>query len=274
MPGGRALSRLRWFLLGVAWIAATVSAQAQTSVETAWLGAPLRLKARIYKGAEAAGGRPPLVLVLHGDSPRAPPSYQYRFAAELAQRLPGAVVAAILRPGYSDGEDKSEGVRGETTGDNYTPEVIAAIAAAVDQLKARYHPGRTVLVGHSGGAAIAADLMGKQATAVDRAVLVSCPCDLPEWRRHMKDVQKTSIWDKSVTSLSPIDLAGNISPSTRIWMIVGQRDDVAPPRLTEAYAEALRRHGIAVDVQVAPNLPHNILLEPVVYDTVVRAVAD
>src|ERR1700737_478520 len=83
-----------------------------------------------------------------------------------------------LRPGYSDGEDRSDGMRGETTGDNYTPEVVNAVATAISELKAGYHPRRVVLVGHSGGSAIMANLLGQQASIADAALLVSCPCDL------------------------------------------------------------------------------------------------
>jgi pimeloyl-ACP methyl ester carboxylesterase len=72
-----------------------------------------------------------------------------------------------LRPGYKDDTgEQSEGKRGLTTGDNYTPEVVDAVASATDQLRTRFHPARTVLVGHSGGAAIAANVLGRWPLAV------------------------------------------------------------------------------------------------------------
>jgi acetyl esterase/lipase len=67
-----------------------------------------------------------------------------------------------------------------------------------------------------------------------------------------------------VTSLSPLDFAGKVPPSTRVRMIVGSRDPVAPPDLTLEYAEALRKHGVDAAVTIAPGLGHEILLEPVV----------
>jgi predicted esterase len=234
------------------------------------IGKPLSLKVQVYKAA-TAGDHPELIVVLHGDAPGGPPRYQYRFAEALAKRAGNAVVAAILRPGYSDGEDKSDGERGLTTGDNYTPEVLDAVTSAIEALKRRYGAEHLLLVGHSGGAAISADLLGRQAAGAKAAVLVSCPCDLPEWRRHMRAKQGNAIWGQPVTSLSPLDQVGGIAGNGHVWMIVGAADDVAPPPLTEAYADAVRQRDIAVEVIVAPGLEHDILLEPVVMDLVLRA---
>jgi hypothetical protein len=36
--------------------------------------------------------------------------------------------------------------------------------------------------------------------------------------------------------------------------------------LTTAYADALRKRDVAVDVTIAPGLAHNILLEPIAMD--------
>jgi pimeloyl-ACP methyl ester carboxylesterase len=44
-------------------------------------------------------------------------------------------------------------MRGYTTGDNWTPEAVNAVATVLSELKDRYHPRRAILVGHSGGAA-------------------------------------------------------------------------------------------------------------------------
>jgi len=49
-------------------------------------------------------------------------------------------------------------------------------------------------------------------------------------------------------------------------MVVGSRDSTAPPRFTEAYADALRKHHVEVAVTIAPGLEHNILLEPIVIE--------
>ena len=229
---------------------------------TVWVTTTQRIKSRLYENARL-GQHPILVVVVHGDSPDGPPTYQYRFAERAAAAISDTVVAAVLRPGYSDGEDSSDGMRGFTTGDNYTPEVVGAVATVLSELRDRYHPRRVILVGHSGGAAIVGDLLGQQGAAVDGALLVSCPCDLTAWRKHMQSLKGGAIWERPVRSLSPLALVDNVPTSTKIWLLVGSDDQIAPSALTFAYAEALRNRNIAVNVTIAPDLGHNILLEPV-----------
>jgi len=239
---------------------------------TVWVTTTQRIKSRLYENARL-GQHPILVVVVHGDSPDGPPTYQYRFAERAAAAISDTVVAAVLRPGYSDGEDSSDGMRGFTTGDNYTPEVVNAVAAVLAELKDRYHPRRVILVGHSGGAAIVGDLLGQQGAAVDGALLVSCPCDLTAWRKHMQSLKGGAIWERPVRSLSPLALVDEVPVSAKIWLLVGSDDQIAPSALTLAYAEALRNRNIAVNVTIAPGLGHNILLEPVAMERL-KEVAD
>src|SRR6185312_9484380 len=121
---------LLWAALNVAVLCCTAAAQERG--ETMWLKANgVRLKSVVYRSARSSGP-PVLVVVLHGDLPL--PSYHYRFAREAAKTMDNMVVAALLRPGYTDGEgERSEGKMGLTTGDNYTPEVVDAVAHAVKQ---------------------------------------------------------------------------------------------------------------------------------------------
>jgi len=244
---------------------ATAPADAATAGETLWVTTTQRIKSRLYEHA-GLSAHPILVIVVHGDSPDGPPKYQYRFAKLAAAAIPDTVVAAVLRPGYSDGEDSSDGMRGFTTGDNYTPEIVNAVATVLSELKDRYHPRRVIMIGHSGGATIVGDLLGQQGAAVDGALLVSCPCDVAEWRKHMQSIKGGAIWERPVRSLSPLALVDNIPAAAKIWLLVGGNDQVAPSALTLAYAEALRNRNIAVNVTIAPGLGHDILLEPVAMD--------
>jgi pimeloyl-ACP methyl ester carboxylesterase len=242
--------------------------------ETLWLQTKsLRLKSKVY-GSARLGEHPILIVVLHGDLPN--PGYHYRFAREAASHMDNVVVAALLRPGYTDDSgERSEGVQGKTTGDNYTPEVVDAVSQAIDQLKEKFHPLRTVLVGHSGGAAITGDLLGRWPKEVDAALMVSCDCDLPAWRKHMQQMQDNNpVWSEPVRSLSPLDLAGDIPRSVRVRLLVGSDDPVAPPELSRKYADELRRHGDDVTLTIAPGLKHNILLEPVAFDALTRLVEE
>jgi len=232
----------------------------------------LRLKITAYKSAQVSS-HPTLIVVLHGDllEGRGEPTYHYVFARRIASALDDVVVAALLRPGYTDQTgDQSSGSRGLATGDNYTPEVVDAIAQSIESLKTRFRPLATILTGHSGGAAITGDLIGRHPSEVNAALLVSCPCDVPAWRKHMATAQFRRVGPFSalfllpVKSLSPMDLAGNISPSVRVRMVVGSQDPNTLPKFTYAYADALRKRGVDVSVTTAPGLGHNILLEPVV----------
>jgi pimeloyl-ACP methyl ester carboxylesterase len=267
-------------LLPVALLLFTASAFGSTpqqssspAGETTWVTANgLRLKTKIFRSARP-GDRPVLIAILHGDllAPGPAPSYHYAFAGKATERMDGVIAAAMLRPGYADdANDRSGGERGRRTGDNYTPEVVDAMAQAIRQLQTKFHPRATVLVGHSGGAAIAGDLLGRYPSEVNAALLVSCVCDVPAWRKHMVKYEFREVGPFSllflapVRSLSPVDLAPRVPPSTRVRMVVGGEDPVAPPYLTQGYAAALRGHGVDAAVTIAPGLGHEILLEPVV----------
>lgn len=250
--------------------APSVAAQPDTSLskEVMWIKAKgLRLKTSIFRSAKLSD-HPVLVVVLHGDLlgvwsiPKS--TYHYAFARQAAMKMDNLIVAAILRPGYRDSTgQQSEGDRGEATGDNYTSEVVDAIAQAMDQLKKTFHPAHTVLAGHSGGAAITGDILGRWPGAADAALMVSCPCDLAAWRHHMQQVQNgNAIWSVPVHSLSPLDLADKVSPSVRVRLVVGGNDPLAPPAMSQGYADRLRNRGDDVSVTVLPGLEHEILLEP------------
>jgi pimeloyl-ACP methyl ester carboxylesterase len=235
-----------------------VAAVAQTSRgEKEWLGTKgQRVRAQIFRSSDGnANSHPVLVVILHGDLDAA---YHYIWAANAAKQIHGIVAAALVRPGYTDDAgDTSDGRMGDTTGDNYTPEVLTQLDAAIHQLIADLHPSGVILMGHSGGAAISADLLAWDTGLAKGALLLSCPCDLPPWRKHMKTIHPSPLWDKSITSVSPVDVVDKISTRTRIALIVGEQDATAPPEFTEEYASALRKHGIEPKVMVIPGEDHN-----------------
>lgn len=243
------------------------------AAQTLWLeGNGLKLKTSIYESARLSS-HPVLVIVLHGDLlglRMAPPTtYHYVFANEAAKRIDDVVVAAVMRPGYRDHSgERSDGDPGLGTGDNYTPEVVDAIAGVIERLKTKFHPAYTILAGHSGGAAITADLLGRSPSTVDGALLASCPCDLVAWRKYMMGKQDNNpIWSAPIHALSPQELAGKVSPAVHVAVLVGAQDDVAPPSMSSKYAETLKRHVNYVTLTIAPGLGHDILLEPVMYTT-------
>jgi pimeloyl-ACP methyl ester carboxylesterase len=249
------------------------------SGETKWLTANgLRLKTKIYRSEPSPA--PTLVVALHGDSPIGRPSIQFVFAQRAAAQLTNAVVAGVLRPGYTDGAgDTSEGTRGRATGDNYTPQVVDAVRDVIAALRKDVAPRAVVVVGHSGGAAIAADLIARWPDAADAALLISCPCNVPAWQTHMMKSYASSygpmalVFKVPTKSLSPLDLVDRVPATLPVRMLVGGADTVAPPKFTEEYAARLRQRAADVAVTVAPGLTHDIYLDAVAFDQLTRLVA-
>lgn len=212
---------------------------------------------------------PLLVVVLHGDAPNGPPDYQYIFAEESAGKIPGSVVTALLRPGYSDPAGlRSAGRRGFIYGDNYTPSQLNAIAQAIKELQDQYSAKEVILIGHSGGAAIAANLMGREPDLAHTAVLLSCPCDLEPWRKHMSSGPGGLFWHLPVNSVSPLSVVENISANARIRLIVGANDPVTLPKFSRIYEEALKQHGLDVELTILPDRGHEILNDDAVLNLI------
>jgi pimeloyl-ACP methyl ester carboxylesterase len=230
-----------------------------------WVGTGAqRLRVQIYPSATLSA-HPTLLLVLHGDAPFSKPGYQYALARQVAQTNSDVVAVGLLRPGYTDPTGhQSAGQRGEATGDNYTPAVLDAIAGAITTLKERYHAGRVVLAGHSGGAAISAGLLGRHPGLADAALLAACPCDVAAWRVHMKRRVGGAVWDQPVASVSPEQVVARIPPRTRVTLLVGTNDSIAPKKLTHAYYLRLRHQGLPARVVELPGAGHELFLSPAV----------
>lgn len=212
-----------WWIAGGRHRSASDSKACRAAVEDEWVrGGRECLHFQQYRSASVSA-HPDLVVVLHGDSPFADPRDQYAEARRISTEVDDVIAVGLLRPGYTDADGhRSSGVRGRTNGDNYTAAAVDAIAAAIQGLADADLPARVFLVGHSGGAAIAGDLIARHPGVVNAAVLVSCPCDVPAWRRHMDSVQHTPVWRLPVESLSPLDLTAHVDPHTAVRVIVEQ----------------------------------------------------
>lgn len=217
-----------------------------------------RIGGQAYINADLADGLV-LIVVLHGDLLSPNYSYHYRFAQTVAAQASNVVVVGLLRPGYSDERgNRSDGNTLNRTGDNYTAEVVEAVASATKQFKARYGVGSTILIGHSGGAAIAALVLGRHPKVADAALLVACPCDLPAWRAHMMTVRASPIWQWPHQKLSPIDTVSGVQPTSIVELVVGDEDEFVLPEFSRDYVAALREHSVQANVTILPGLGHNI----------------
>ena len=101
-----------------------------------------------------------LVVWLHGDVSNGGPARYHVAAAEKAVQAlaPTRVMSvAMIRPGYPDGEGNASTVAFLHSGrkDHYTQDNLIEVGTAIERLKTHYRAQRTLVVGHSGGAATA-----------------------------------------------------------------------------------------------------------------------
>src|SRR5450830_1355202 len=114
------------------------------------------------------------------------------------------------------------------TSDRFSPEVIAASNQAINLLKARYTADHIILIGYSGGGAVAA-LIAARRTDIQKLVTVVGNLDTTYWTTTRK--------------LSP--LSGSLNPAN-VWRalqnipqqhFVGARDKVLGEDVARAYAK-------------------------------------
>ncbi len=219
-------------------------------------------------GIESASERPSLnksrlVVYLHGDWRKPRVGYSLLKAAKETQNI--EVNSFLMaRPGWetpsgnrSDGGDP-EGV---DRGDNYIPERdIDPIADAISNLKRHYQPEQLILVGHSGGSAVAGVIIGRHPGLADIAVLGACPCVVPPWREsRMKQKRNISPSGKKwwVNSHSPHDYAADISKHTRVFLVIGSNDTNTFPKFSEAYIALLKEQNIESEIIYIDGAKHS-----------------
>jgi pimeloyl-ACP methyl ester carboxylesterase len=197
---------------------------------------------------------PKVILIwLHGDiSSGGPANYHFRDANIATSKLKdfSPLSAALVRPGYNDGSWHTSSVA-EGHGarhDHYTKVNITEVASAIDNLKSYYKPQKTILIGHSGGAAYAANIIGMFPDTAQGAVLVSCPCDLKAWRsgRHP--------W---TASEDPTKWISFIKSTTQVVALTGDGDTNTLPKLAESYVAQLVQRGIQAEFTLLSSTPHN-----------------
>lgn len=193
-----------------------------------------------------------LVVWLHGDvSSGGPANYHVAAAERAATELGGKVLSvALVRPGYPDGSGNESTVALLQSGrsDHYTKENVEEVGAAIEHLRDRYKPKTLIVVGHSGGAATTAILLGLKPALINDAVLVACPCDTVAWRAGRKP------WTRSENPMAWTDKVGS---STKVIALTGDNDDNTAPSLAQSYVAALSGRGIAATFRTIPGGNHN-----------------
>ena len=218
------------------------------------------LALQTFVGSDKVQGDPVLVVFLHGDSPKGWPADYLRNAAHSVTSS-GVISVVLIRPGYYDSEDHySTGTSYRFVGDGYRPYVVDTVASAIKVLKDFYH-AHVILVGHSGGAAISAVILGRYPQLAEGAVLAALPSNMKALRAlHFW------FWDHS---LSPDAFVKGIAAQAKVKIIVGEKDTVVPPFLSVNYAKALEQRDITHQLLIIPGATHNsVVRTPVFLDAI------
>ena len=258
--------------------------------EIRWMDVPQgKLKTRVY-GTGGHSGNPVLVVVVHGDGGkgRPRPRFQYAVAQMIAEgfgkpeipeefrktlgpllRFDDVVAAGLLRPGYTDKEgDRSDGRLGKRTGDNHTPEVTEAVALAVNTLKQDFNARAVILIGHSGGATISANILALYPDTAEAALLVGCGCDMAVIRARYYDKTGYEAWRTPTTSLDPMTTVQKVPVGKKVRLVIGENDEIVHPEDIRRYADALAAKGVDVEMVVGPGHGHNsVFFTPLVFNT-------
>ena len=238
-------------------------------------GFSYRLFARAF-ASKNLNKNPVLVVILHGDAPPPDvyPNYQNIFASKIAEMGQNLIVLTILRPGYTDPNgNHSEGDKGKMNGDNWNRKNSEEIAEVISKLKKRYNAKKLILVGHSGGAAISANIIELHPELANAALLVSCPCgNLKSWRKHMFELTNISVFKDTSKSLSPIENIKEIPTKIPIVLMVGTKDNVAPLKFSKEFQNEALKEGKNVKLIKLENRPHNTFLYSKVYSELIQLI--
>lgn len=209
-----------------------------------------------------------MIVWLHGNvSTGGPANSHFKVAAKAAADLEAEKVLAIalVRPGYPDGTGAHSSGSDNGRADNWQKATTAEIGSVIERLRDHYRPKRVVLIGHSGGAAIAAVLMGMKPELAQAALLVACPCDMVTWRFGRRGLP----W----ASEDPLRWTGEVAASARVLAITGSVDDTTRPELARTYVERLKARGIDAAFELVPDAGHiDILRAPALAEATAQLV--
>ena len=223
----------------------------------------LCLVARVIN--QPSGPEQRLAIIVHGDGGGfVTASYLDRLlavAARISQSAPDDGVVVLQRPGYRSPLGTSEG-HARMEDDDYTAENVQHLAAAVRTLRSTWKSSRVVWVGHSGGAALGALVLGREAGVADAAVLAGCPCgSIREWRTHRNASRgrpSDGLWPRS---LSPVDHMSALSPGMEIILITGDRDENTLARFNEPWLDKALSRGVNARMITLPGIGHGGVID-------------
>jgi fermentation-respiration switch protein FrsA (DUF1100 family) len=205
-----------------------------------------------------------LVVWLHGNVSSGGPASSHFKLAENAARYFSAdrvLAVALVRPGYPDGTGAYSSGSDSGRTDNWRRQAVLEIGAVIGRLKDKFNPQSTLIIGHSGGAAIAAVLLGLQPDLAGNAILIGCPCDMAAWRLGRSRVP----W----ISEDPLAWVKQVKPNTKIIAITGSLDTTTAPELAKTYIVHLQGRNIRASFTSIPDAGHiDVLKSPAVIEAI------
>ena len=192
-----------------------------------------------------------LVIFIHGDVSKGGASdYFNKRVYQIEPKFNDIVAVTLIRPGYYDSNNNySSGGTVKYRRDSYTKENITIIADAIKNLKNYYKPNKLILVGHSGGANIVANIIGLYPSLAFGAVIGACPCNVPKWRA----MKGKSNWNNS---LSPINYVNTIK-DTKVILVAGKDDSNVRPKIMIEYQNKLKQQKIDSKLLILDDVSHS-----------------
>lgn len=199
-----------------------------------------------------------LVVLLHGDGEGKLGQRQIDRWRAIGRTLmaPDRQVIFMIRPGYQSPVGNSSGWANPRD-DDYTEGNIARVAGALTVLRQTYPSAKLVLVGHSGGAATSALVLGKHPLVADAALLLGCPCDVPPWREHRNAQRgRGGPWNNS---LNPLAYVSGIPGGTPVLAATGAQDDNTLPEFAKRWVDQAAARGVKARYEEVPGLNHSTI---------------
>jgi pimeloyl-ACP methyl ester carboxylesterase len=169
-------------------------------------------------------------------------------ALRLALRHPGGAAAYLARPCQHVPAGLAQPACAPQfwTSHRYGVEVLSSLDRALDQLKQRTGAAELVLVGYSGGGALAV-LLAAGRTDVRGLVTIAAPLDTRLWTDRHRLAPLAG-------SRNPVEVAAAVAQIPQLHL-VGGRDEIVEPAISQAYLRALPP-GHRASVAVRPNAEH------------------
>jgi pimeloyl-ACP methyl ester carboxylesterase len=164
-----------------------------------------------------------------GQEPAFDPTPHRPLALELAAGTPRSVIY-VGRPCYFSVRSDAACTPSVWTAERYSAPVVASLAAVVNGFAADHGFGRVVLIGYSGGGALAV-LMAPHIPSTRAVVTIAADLDTAAW----------SAWHGYLPldgSLNPAAQAP-LDPAIRQWHLVGGLDVNVPERVSRRYLDRM-----------------------------------